>query len=229
MLDHQRIQRFTDHVTGVRWIKRSTLQGYFFKDLSLRINIYLRTSWMPEITLEQRKAKDLALLKTLELMVREWKAQGFSFRRRKEHPHFYVYTNDVRILEWFEQSSDRCQLITDLTWTCPVWKDEVSKLPDMATNVKLVRKRPLGELTYRITFSNIWRNDPMLQLIYDFVKGNGTTFRTTHRWEHAVRRGSLYGNEYITTDDLDSALMLHLIAPGKITNITKVMERTNEK
>jgi hypothetical protein len=162
----------------------------------------------------------------------DWK-----YRHRTE-TYNVLFTSETALLDAVLVNPDYRIKVTEFMYADVNYINEFSnhKGIDAITDIKFVKHAP--EHCYQITLSNFeWRKDDITKSIiaeYLFTNRSNFVFKGIARnlIEDKARGGrltargiSIFNGFKFYSKSTDDIVMIHIMAPGKVTNIVKMMER----
>jgi len=176
------------------------------------------------------------------MMLTEFNNREFKFRHRSES-YNVVFTSDHELLTAVLDYPGWLDNLKEFAYADDQYLSEFSNHVgiDAISDIRFVKKQP--EYCYEITLGNFdWRRvDPLRQNITSYLAINRSDFlfkgreleiivdalprrqSTAHRSNASVYHGFRF-----YAKSADDIIMLHMMAPGKVIRIVKLMEKKNE-
>ena len=172
-------------------------------------------------------------------LLRECEMLNFEFRKRRE-VWTSIYTSDEGFLDYILNKEEYRTAIVSLNYTNDSYLEERSTQTQLEaiTDIKFVKH--VQEHCYQVYLGNFdWGNDDAKQLLTEYLATNSNEFlfkgyyqevinrcKTNHDLEdHYGRYRGVYDGFNFYAKSTDDILMVHMIAPGKVRKIVKLMEK----
>ena len=175
-------------------------------------------------------------------MIDLFSKNGWNYRFRSEMLSA-VFTNETALLDCILSTAEYRDKLQEVEYAGVNYLNEFEKYNgiDAITDVKFVKRKP--EHCYLVQFDKFeWRkDDPVKQAITEYILANQTEYHFTGYDRTVINRlsglsptstyypqQSIHNGFRLYAKSPDDIIMLHMIAPGKITKIIKLMEKKVE-
>jgi hypothetical protein len=173
-------------------------------------------------------------------LLEECEANGWNFRRRREI-FCTIFTSDHALLDHVLSRDEYTSGIVSLEYTSDSYLTELTNqiCGDAITDIKFVSHVPHHR--YQVYLGGFDWKDPVTQPVTEYLVDNKEEFifkgyyqeiinridkaKTRERVDQWGRYQGVYDGFNFFAKSTDDILMLHMIAPGKIRKIVKLMER----
>jgi len=174
-------------------------------------------------------------------ILRECEILNFEFRKRRE-VWTSIYTSDAGLLEHILARDEYRTAIVSLKYTNNSYLEERSTQTQLEsiTDIKFVKHVP--EHCYQVYLGNFDWRDPHQLTLSEYLANNKDVYLFKGWFQEIINRfgttnpvSNNYSGHVITIGDgfnffaksTDDILMVHMIAPGKVRKIVKLMEKVN--
>ena len=163
--------------------------------------------------------------------------KGWKFRCRTEGYHV-LFTSQTEILDAILANPDWLGKIVEFGYSNTRYLTEFANYKgiDAITDIKFLKRVP--EHCYQVTLGNFnWRVDDNIRLtVTQYLATNQSDFifkgSEKRLIEDSVKHNSsrlIYGGFRFYAKNTDDIIMIHMMAPGKVVEIIKIMERKVEE
>jgi hypothetical protein len=167
----------------------------------------------------------------------DWK-----FRHRTEG-YNVIFTSETAILDAILANKEWADALTEFIYTDQLYVNEFAnhKGIDAITDIKFVKRVP--EHCYQVTFGNFeWRKEDELRVnLTEYLATNKDSFVFKGNEKEIIeakskgKTSTYYGSRACVfhgfrfyAKNPDDIIVIHMLAPGKVTHIVKLMERNRE-
>ena len=195
------------------------VQKYWYKDrFEWRLSFWFSTDQKRS---SRRSVEWVNLLNHL-------REEGYRYRFRSES-YNCLFVNNTEILD-FILNSNYVNYLIDIEYTDDDYIKILSsqKSLENITNIKFVKK--ITKYRYKIKFDYFdYRTDyDTRDSLTRYIKENISLFDVQGRNRNSLAYRTIGNGFEMYTKSLDDIMVLHMIAPGKIASIVKLMEKNNE-
>ena len=173
-------------------------------------------------------------------LLRECEILNFEFRKRREI-WTSIYTSDIGFIEHILNKEEYRTAIVSLSYTNDTYLKErsIQTQLEAITDIKFVKHAQ--KHCYQVYLGNFeWKEDQIKMSLTEYLAANSNEFIFKGYYQEVINRcksknniNNNYGRSQGVYDGFnffakstDDILLLHMIAPGKIRKIIKIMERT---
>jgi hypothetical protein len=174
-------------------------------------------------------------------LLRECEVLNFEFRKRRE-VWTTIYTSDSNLINHILDREEYRTAIVSLEYTNDLYIKERGNQTQLeaVTDIKYV-KHPT-EFCYHVYLGNFeWEDNSVKQPLTEYLAANSNDFLFKGYYQEVIDRckkhvdlrdysgryRGVYDGFNFFAKNTDDILMLHMIAPGKIRKIIKLMEKVN--
>ena len=163
--------------------------------------------------------------------------KGWQYRKRREIFQC-IYTNELELLDLVLNSEEYRTGINEIEYSSDTYLSELTNAVcgDAVTDIKFVSHLQT-DFVYQVYLGGIEWKDPCKEAITSYLCNNRNEFSFRGYYAEIIHRASLrrpnqwghyesvYDGFNFFAKSTDDILMLHMIAPGKIRKIVKIMEK----
>ena len=157
-------------------------------------------------------------------------ANSIKYKTRIERSCAF-FTKDIQAVEYIVNNDNLLKAISSVEYTSDAYKTAFTNKDEISTDIKLVAKVP--EHPYLVILGQLgWKDNPTRRSLSEYLVANKNNFIfkgyyaiTIERYKQGTASGLLYDGFQFYVKDFDDIMMLHLVAPGKIVKVIKLMEK----
>ncbi len=145
------------------------------------------------------------------------------------------FTKDLQAVEYIINNSDLCAALGSVEYTSDAYRTAFSLKDEISTDIRFVSKVP--DHPYLIILGQLgWKDDENKRVVSEYLIANRNNFafkgysaitieRVAEAYKQGITSRFLYDGFQFYAKDFDDIMMLHLVAPGKIVKVIKLMEK----
>lgn len=161
-------------------------------------------------------------------------SNAIEYKTRIEFSNIF-FTKDLQAVEYIIKNDNLFKYLNKVEYTSDVYHNSFISKDEISTDVRLVGKVP--EHSYLVILGQLgWKDNPIRRTLSQYLITNKNNFIfkgyyaiTIERMLAATEQGSspgpLYDGFQFYARDTDDIMMLHLVAPGKIVKVIKLIEK----
>ena len=171
-------------------------------------------------------------------LLEEFEKNEYIFRKRRE-VWCNIYTTDLNLLDYVLAEEKYSSAIVSVEYSSDMYLSELTEqvFGDAVTDIKFVKTVP--EHRYQVYLGNFeWRDTSRITLT-EYLSNNKEVYHFKGWFQEIINRFGSYqavrnasGHQIFVQDGFnffakstDDILMVHMIAPGKVRKIVKLMEK----
>lgn len=145
------------------------------------------------------------------------------------------FTKDLRAVDYILNNNDLCHTLGTVEYTSDAYNAAFDTKDQISTDVKLVSKVP--DYPYLVSLGKMgWNDSPARLALTQYLVANSSSFvfkgyyadsieRMSKHVKKGIAHGMIYDGFQFYAKDFDDIMMLHLVAPGKVVKVVKLVEK----
>lgn len=161
-----------------------------------------------------------------EGLLKHLKKNNIFFKKRVEHTGA-LFTNDETALDFILSDDVLRKKLVRFEYTDLAYIAALSRLneADIANDVKFVKHVP--DMDHVLIIGNFrWEEKELFQTVTKYILSNKQSFSYEEYTKDRIKSGNAYWQNFtIYTNNLDEVMMLHIMAPGKVIKVIKLINK----